>query len=367
MSIGYQLRRGTRWKTTFSLLVASITFHGWALCLLILIARTYPLGNGGFGNQNTEVLSVLLLPGKGDPGHGFDTKVFGSDSTGPLELDTSTNSDGTSAKRKLIAVAETDPQSVFTHEQIDPLTKPVTQTVALHSSENRVDPATSKEDVSDGSVTDVDGDSEQGNDGATGEPSDGHSSGSQAKGGKAGSGQTTFFGIAAPAKRIAYVIDASESMRNHKAMETAKRELLNSLNDLSPTSQFQIIFFNQTNYRIDLNGKPPKLHLASPTNLRHARQLIGGIDPCCGTDRMAALTEALNLKPDVIYLLTDADPPELSAQDLWEIQRKNQRKTAIHIVEFAVSADLGRDTFLRKLARQNRGQHVYRNLKRPTP
>lgn len=375
MSVGYWPRTKTRWTTTCSVLVGSIAFHGWALSLLILIAKAYPLGPGGFGPQDTTVVSVFLLPGKSGAGDGFDTTVSGSESTGIVELDASTGTSGVQSRKKLIAVAETDPQAVFngdertalsnsaeasdvfSSEKADrPVVKTVVQTAAIKSLATPINPLATGEEDSAGDTSDSDMDS----DGTPGGPNGAR----KGAGGSSGGGQTAFFGITAPAKRIVYVIDASESMRNHKAMELAKRELLNSLKGLSPTSQFQIIFFNQQNYRIELGGTGNKLFLASPTNLRHARQLISGIDPCCGTDRMAALTEALNLKPDVIYLLTDADPPEMSAQDLWDVRRKNQRKTAIHIVEFAVSADLGTDSFLRKLARQNGGRHVYRDLSR---
>lgn len=72
--------------------------------------------------------------------------------------------------------------------------------------------------------------------------------------------------------------------------------------------------------------------------------------------------QALSFDPDVIFLLTDADDPEMSAKDLSDVRRRNKRNSAIHIVEFGIGADLGEDSFLRRLARQNSGKHRYRDL-----
>ena len=78
-----------------------------------------------------------------------------------------------------------------------------------------------------------------------------------------------------------------------------------------------------------------------------------------GTQHGEALEEALKLSPDVIFFLTDADQPELSAERLARIKRRNGGRTSIHTIEFGLGARLSRDNFLAKIARQNGGKYVY--------
>ena len=158
------------------------------------------------------------------------------------------------------------------------------------------------------------------------------------------------------------MIDASESMRKHNAMEIARQELSSSLTGLDPTAHFQIIFFDMKTHAMNRTGERAGLLRATSNNLRLAGQFIKGIQPEAGTDRFLAVTHALSFDPDVIFLLTDVDDPEMSPSDLWEIQRANKRKASIHVVEFGIKADLSRDSFLKKLARQNNGKYQYRDL-----
>jgi hypothetical protein len=99
---------------------------------------------------------------------------------------------------------------------------------------------------------------------------------------------------------VVYLIDASESMRQHKAMELAKEKLLSSLKSLPLNAQFQIVFFNLNTHTMSRPGEKLKLLAATSANLRLAEQFIMGIQPDSGTDRMAALLYGLGLEPDVI-------------------------------------------------------------------
>ena len=142
-----------------------------------------------------------------------------------------------------------------------------------------------------------------------------------------------------------------------------REELWNSLQDLKPTSQFQILF-DLTCHPFHEKGATPRLIAATSQNLRKAKAFMAGIQPESGTDRLLAIKQAISLDPDILFLLTDVDAPELSAEDLWTIQRGNKRQAAIHVVEFGRGPDLTRDSFLKKLARQNRGRHTYRDIER---
>ena len=69
--------------------------------------------------------------------------------------------------------------------------------------------------------------------------------------------------------------------------------------------------------------------------------------------------EAIKLQPDVIFLLTDADPDTpLPAAQVYEILRRTAGIT-IHTVEFGSGPQRKAENFLVRLARQTGGQHVY--------
>jgi hypothetical protein len=69
----------------------------------------------------------------------------------------------------------------------------------------------------------------------------------------------------------------------------------------------------------------------------------------------------------VVFFLTDAAEPELSPAELEELRRINAG-TVINTIEFGAGPALGGDNFLKKLARQNDGQHVYVDVTRlPAP
>ena len=76
------------------------------------------------------------------------------------------------------------------------------------------------------------------------------------------------------------------------------------------------------------------------------------------TRHLPALKMALALRPDVIFFLTDADEPQLTDDELRQVQRWNQA-TAINAIEFGFGPQSRRVTFLVRLAQENGGQHAY--------
>jgi hypothetical protein len=73
---------------------------------------------------------------------------------------------------------------------------------------------------------------------------------------------------------------------------------------------------------------------------------------------MEALLMALQMRPDVIFFLTDADEPKLTSADLRRIRERN-RGVSINAIEFGSGPSQGRYTFLRQLADENHGKHAY--------
>lgn len=175
-------------------------------------------------------------------------------------------------------------------------------------------------------------------------------------------GGTTFFGAKAEGGRFVYVLDASGSMLEHNAIRFAKSELLASLLQLEATQQFQIVFYNERNFPMVSAGGKAQLFWGTDVNRHLAKQFVSGVGPDGGTRHLPAILEALNYVPDVIFFLTDAGEPRLEAVDLDKIKRRNNGRTRIHVIEFGTGPPLKIDNFLQKLARQNGGSHVYRDV-----
>jgi Ca-activated chloride channel family protein len=175
-------------------------------------------------------------------------------------------------------------------------------------------------------------------------------------------GEVPFFGLKETGTRFVYLLDSSGSMMNHNAIRVAKAELMASLQSLDATQQFQIIFYNTSAQSMTQRSDPEKLYWATDINRTIARQFISGIQPDGGTSHVPAIKKALKFNPEVLFFLTDADEPQLSAAEMDEIHKLNRGGTRIHCVEFGKGPDLSVDNFLKKLARQNNGLYQYRDV-----
>jgi hypothetical protein len=175
-----------------------------------------------------------------------------------------------------------------------------------------------------------------------------------------GKARTSLFGIVGEGYKFVYVFDRSGSMggRGRESLQAVKAELIKSLKDLDTVHQFQIIFYNEKPIVFNPAGAPGRLAFATDENKRRAERFLGTITADGGTDHEAALRQAIGLQPDVIFFLTDADDPKLSAKQLAKI-RDLAAGIIIHAVEFGPGPKPAGKSFLAELAHQNGGQHVY--------
>ena len=178
--------------------------------------------------------------------------------------------------------------------------------------------------------------------------------------------QTYVFGAKGEGSVFIYVFDRSDSMNGYEGrpLAASKAELIRSLQSLQPIHQFQIIFYNaQVTAFNPSPSQPPQLMFATEANKALAAQFVGQVPAWNGTRHMDPLRLALRLAPDVIFFLTDAGEPQLSAADLEDLRRLNTG-TVINAIEFGAGPDPGGENFLVGLARQNNGQHVYVDVTR---
>ncbi|MBW3597544.1 MAG: hypothetical protein KY475_09750 [Planctomycetes bacterium] len=180
--------------------------------------------------------------------------------------------------------------------------------------------------------------------------------------------QTEVFGVQGNGTKFVYVFDRSSSMNGFEGrpLAAAKRELIASLADLAPVHQFQIVFYNDRITVCNPNpGLAPKLLYGNDRDRQAAADFVRSITGAGGTRHFEPLMTALRMGPDVIFFLTDAEEPSLSADELAKIRAVNRRHEAsIHTVEFGVGPFRGEENFLVKLARQNHGRHAYVDVTR---
>jgi hypothetical protein len=172
---------------------------------------------------------------------------------------------------------------------------------------------------------------------------------------------TQFFGVRAAGTRFVYVIDRSASMEG-RPMQAARRELMASLATLTPRDRFQIVCYNDRPLLVPLARTARQdLLFADDASKRLAAGFLGGLSPDGSTNHLAALLAALELRPDVIFLLTDSAGSGLLDRELAYIRQVN-RGAAIHSIEIAAREQPSNSRSLERLAIENGGQHTYIDL-----
>ncbi len=187
-------------------------------------------------------------------------------------------------------------------------------------------------------------------------------------------GRASMFGLEGFGRKFVYVFDRSDSM-NYRyysqentavysiPLQAAKDELMASLNDLGPKQQFHIVFYNHQPQLYDSGRSPRRKSYATPQNKGRAMEDIYSLRADGGTNTVTALEIALQLDPDVIFLLTDGEAKDdPTIRDLQRLESMNRKRALINVIQFA-QEDRPESTLV-KLAEQNRGKHVFINITR---
>jgi hypothetical protein len=157
------------------------------------------------------------------------------------------------------------------------------------------------------------------------------------------------------ARTVVYVLDRSLSMGFHGALARARREVLASIRRLPPAARFQVVAYNRDAEPLCLDGRSELLAPDADT-LSRVAGAISALRASGGTDHGRALRRGLAFRPDVLFLLTDAD--EIGLDDVRGVTRLNARRAVIHAVELSGAAHP--DGPLHRLAADNGG--AYRRL-----
>lgn len=163
----------------------------------------------------------------------------------------------------------------------------------------------------------------------------------------------SFFRVAIRAPSVVFVLDRSISMDLSGALDVARDELTSVLERLPQGVRFQVILYNSRAAEVLAVRGGSGLLAADDETVRQAVRAVRAARGAGGTDHVRALKHAMNLRPDVIFLVTDA--ADLTRQQVRELTERNRGKSVIHAVELGPGA--GKDGALEQLARGNGGTH----------
>ena len=169
--------------------------------------------------------------------------------------------------------------------------------------------------------------------------------------------QVSLFGVKAEGSKFVYVLDRSGSTAG-KLMDAAKAEILASIEKIDDVHQFQIVVYNERPKAFNPAGPGGQLAFGTDANRAEVKKFLSTIAADGGTDHEAALSMAIRMRPDVIFLLTDGDDPKLTARQLERIDRVGPG-IMIHTIQFGSGPQKASGGFMVKLAHQSGGEYVY--------
>ena len=161
----------------------------------------------------------------------------------------------------------------------------------------------------------------------------------------------SFFGISARGRFFVYVLDQSGSMIDDDRMVRATSELRRSVNALHSPQKFEVFFYNDQ--ATTMPGGPTAREADQRTK-DQLRNWLHLIDPDGGTSPKRAIMQALGMRPDAVFLLSDGDFPEGTVE---AVAAANGRKVPIHCIDLA--GGLAGDA-LQRIARDSGGRYASR-------
>jgi hypothetical protein len=170
-----------------------------------------------------------------------------------------------------------------------------------------------------------------------------------------GGAGTSFFGISSQGSRFTYIVDISGSMGQGRKLATAMRELGRSIAALPDYSHFFVVLYNSSAI------VPPTQRGWTRARKGAIRALINwleeGVTPGGGTDPKPAFETAfsLDVRPDVIFFLTDGEIATMSADYVASLNGRGGRRVVINTVAFG---DPSSQDLLKQIALDSGG--VYR-------
>ncbi len=167
--------------------------------------------------------------------------------------------------------------------------------------------------------------------------------------GRQGGPRVSFMKLAGEGYRIVYVIDRSGSMSD--AFDFLRSELKESIDGLRLNQSFHVILFHSGP---PIEAPPRQLVPAIKANKMRCRQFLDSVVPGGQTDPHPAMRRALDLKPDVIYFLTDGAFDEDLVARLRQWNRA--KKVKIYTIGYLYAPG---EELLKQIAGENGGSYRF--------
>ena len=161
----------------------------------------------------------------------------------------------------------------------------------------------------------------------------------------------SFFGVRSPGERFIFVLDNSTSMLDGNRRGMAQSELIRAIKALKWPQQYYVIAFDSETMPLPFG--PYVTSGADQT--RKVSQWLSRLTPQDGTLPGNALRQAIGLKPDAVFLLTDG---QFDSPTPAKIKEWNTGHVPIHVIDLGPEKPV---EILEQIARDSSG--VYR--KRP--
>ena len=169
--------------------------------------------------------------------------------------------------------------------------------------------------------------------------------------------QVSVFGVKAEGSKFVYVLDRSGSTEG-KLLAAAKAEILASIEKIDEVHQFQLVVYNERPRAFNPAGPNGQLAFGNDANRAAVKTFLDSFEADGGTDHAAALSMAIRMRPDVIFLLTDGDKPLLNTEELARIDRIGPG-IMIHTIQFGDGPHSEPNGWMAKLAKQSGGEYRY--------
>lgn len=178
-----------------------------------------------------------------------------------------------------------------------------------------------------------------------------------------------FCGVEGGGNHFVYLVDSSSSMGS--AFESAREQLMQSIDVLKPSQRFYVIFFDAESDYMRLSSPDrdeARSAYATPQNKAALRRWAMTIGMDRGRAPYDALPFAIDLDPDVIFLLSDGEFPQTIEDLLKDINRvdnlfgDNGPISIVHTIGYH-SREGESESLMKRIAKQNGGQ--YRHVPKP--
>lgn len=176
----------------------------------------------------------------------------------------------------------------------------------------------------------------------------------------------TVFGAPSVGRSFVFTIDRSKSMGGSGlgALLAAERELLAGLSTLTESQRFEIVAYHQSTVTFgQTHFERSGLVRVTDESRAEAKKFFEGLVAFGGTKHHYGIFAALDMKPEVIFLLTDGSDPPTPSQMKRIIGQAKRQGTVINSVQFGLSVQQERDNFMMQLAQATGGVYRYHRMR----